>query len=106
TCQALWELPPLPSVYSVPCPSWLPQFPAEPFPRQWPRLHVTLLRFPRWRQRIGYMLRLISTPTLNDYLWLPLPVALFPLYTFLRPGRWLMLVGRQGVRMAMQRRSA
>jgi hypothetical protein len=103
TCQSLWELPLSPNTRSVPCPSWLRQFPAPPLQRQWARLRLWCLLLPRWSQRIGYVLRLIGMPTANDYRWLPLPTALFPLYAFLRPLRWLVMSGRWCLRIARQR---
>jgi hypothetical protein len=41
----------------------------------------------RWRDRVGAGLHLASTPTLDDWRFLPLPTALFSLYYFTRPIR-------------------
>jgi hypothetical protein len=46
----------------------------------------------RWRDRVGAGAHLVSTPTLDDWSFLPLPTALFSLYYFTRPirlaGKW------------------
>ena len=61
------------------------------------------LFFFRWDLRMGYVLRLIFTPTLHEYQLMPLPAALFPLYAFLRPLRLMIKWGWQGLRTAVQR---
>lgn len=105
-CQTLWDLPPLPGAPDVSCPAWLPRFPAPPHHRRWPKLRTGFLLFPRWGLRLGYVLRLISMPTPNDYAWLPLPVRLFPLYILLRPLRFMLMVGKQSLTIVVRRLSS
>jgi putative nucleotidyltransferase-like protein len=105
-CRCLWGLPPPNAVESVPWPRWLPRFPDPPRESRWASLRVTCLLLPRWRQRAGHALRLIGTSSPNDYRWLPLPAALFPLYVFLRPVRWAAMGGKWCLRTVLPRRGA
>ncbi len=105
-CRCLWELPHPNAVGSIPWPSWLPRFPDPPRQRRSSGFRVMCLLLPRWRLRIGYVLRLIGTSSPNDYRWLPLPAALSPLYFFLRPVRWVVMGGKWCLRAALQRLGA
>jgi hypothetical protein len=102
-CGHLWQLPPLPGAGGVSWPRWLARFPDPPRQTRWAGLRVVSLLLPRWKSRLGYVLRLIGTPTPNDYRWLPLPARLSFLYFFVRPVRWVVMTGKWCLGAALRR---